>query len=52
MSDMLSAIHDDIEWYLELCAKYKEKPEHSHGSVNPYGLHARKLKQRYAKECL
>ena len=56
MSDIMSAIHDDIDEYLRLCQKYKEDPEIVYhdderllAEVNPYGKHAEKLKKREEK---
>lgn len=50
VSDLLSAIADDIKEYEELCEKYKEKPEMQGGSPNPYGNHCRRLQERLEKD--
>ena len=59
MSDIMAAIHDDIEEYLRLCQKYKEDPEIVYhdderllAEVNPYGKHAEKLQKREEKRLL
>lgn len=55
MSNILSAIHDDMEEYVDLCAKYGEEVEYSKDAygnllVDCYGNHARKLYQRQTNE--
>lgn len=55
MSDSLSAIDDDMDFYIHLCNKYKEKPKYmftSQGVRLPdcYGKHAKKLEKRLRKE--
>lgn len=50
MSNILSAIYDDIEEYVFLCRKYGEKPVCDLPGPNPYCQHARELKERNRKE--
>lgn len=50
MSNIISAINDDIDEYIYLCEKYNEKPETDKSGINPYCFHARQLKQRRNKE--
>ena len=50
MSNMISAIHDDIDEYQDLCKKYGEKPVVDKHGPNPYCAHARQLKERQRKE--
>lgn len=50
MSDICSAIHDDIKEYVRLCAKYNENVVWSHGSEDCYGSHAKLLKEREKQE--
>jgi hypothetical protein len=46
MSDLLSAIYDDIEDYKRLCKKYKEEPQFHDGTIECYGAHAKALEDR------
>ncbi len=51
MSNSLKAIDDDVEDYLYLCKKYKEKPETTltpggQEWADPYGNHAAKLRAK------
>lgn len=55
MGSVISAIHDDMEEYEDLCRKYGETPHRSpdaYGNllVDCYGQHARLLKQRQQAE--
>ena len=50
MGDILKAVHDDTEDYLDLCKEYGETPEKDELGPNPYGKHAHLLKQRKKKE--
>ncbi len=50
MSDMLSAIHDDIDTYVSLCKKYGVKPKCDSHGVDPYCKHADELNKRARKE--
>jgi len=51
MSDICSAIHDDIQNYIRLCHKYGEKVVYSDGWVEDcYGKHAKKLEKREKSE--
>lgn len=54
MSDLISAIQDDIEEYEWLCNYFNEKPKTSRNRngvkiIDPYGNHADKLKERWKK---
>ena len=44
MSDSRKAIHEDEDEYADLCRHYKEECK------NPYGAHARELKQRWRED--
>jgi adenylate cyclase class IV len=47
MTDIISAICDDIDNYVSLCAKYGHKVRSSeNGSPDCYGAHAKKLERR------
>jgi len=51
MSDIISAIRDDINEYVELCEKYNVEPKTSRDNwgnmlIDCYGKHATKLKER------
>jgi hypothetical protein len=55
MGDIRSKVHDDIEEYRALCELYGEKPQKSKDAygnmlLDPYGPHARELKQRRQQE--
>jgi hypothetical protein len=53
VSDILSAIQDDIDQYKELCALYKEEVRYTDGnSPDCYGKHSDKLlaRQRQARK--
>jgi len=55
MSNILKAIHDDMEWYETLCERFNEKPQRSpdaYGNMllDCYGKHADKLQERYDRE--
>ena len=45
MSDMIKAIHDDMEEYRDLCRKYGEEVRMLRGEPDCYGQHAKKLKK-------
>jgi hypothetical protein len=46
MSDILSAIQDDIDEYKGLCELYRETVEYSDGSPDCYGDHCKELLTR------
>jgi hypothetical protein len=46
MGSIMSAISDDIQEYRDLCDRYGERIQHSHGSPDCYGEHAKQLKAR------
>ena len=47
MGDMLSAIHDDMDEYVELCKRFGEKVIYcDYNKPDCYGLHARRLGRR------
>lgn len=50
MSNIISAIYDDIDEYEALCKKYNEKPVVDKTGINPYCEHARQLKTKQHKE--
>lgn len=51
MSDICSAIDNDIEGYRRLCSKYGEEVHYSSNSTEDcYGKHAEKLRRREMKE--
>ena len=50
MSNIISAIYDDIDEYDDLCKKYNEQPVVDKTGINPYCEHAYKLKERQRKE--
>lgn len=50
MSDIISAIYDDINEYLHLCKKYDEKPVYGTYEADCYGKHAEELKKRARKD--
>jgi hypothetical protein len=50
MSDVSKSILEDIEEYERLCRKYKEQAEYDSMGINPYGKHAKKLKNREIEE--
>ena len=43
MSDILSAISDDIDSYVALCKRFNEEPERDKSGLDPYGDHAKKI---------
>lgn len=45
MSDIIKAIHDDMEEYRDLCRKYGEEVQMLRGDPDCYGQHAKKLKR-------
>lgn len=50
MGDILKAISEDTDEYMELCRRYGEKPRYSLGSPDCYGEHAKELKRRFAAD--
>lgn len=50
MSDLMSAIYDDVQEYLNLCEYYGVKPEVDDCGTDPYCNHADELKKRYREE--
>lgn len=51
MTDIISAIADDIEEYIDLCKKFGEKVQYKRDAYDNliedcYGEHAEKLRQR------
>lgn len=46
MGSILSAIDDDVEEYLALCARFGQVPQHADGSPDCCGAHAKELKKR------
>lgn len=50
MTDLRTAIHDDIEWYTYLCKYFNEKPRVDKYGVDPYCKHRYKLGERHTKE--
>jgi predicted adenylyl cyclase CyaB len=52
MSDILKAIHDDMESYLALCGRYGENPVYDRSGLDLdcYGEHAKKLEKRDLEE--
>lgn len=55
MSDIISAINDDMEEYESLCKRYGEKPRYSPDSrgyplLDCYGKHAEALKEKRDQE--
>lgn len=55
MSDIISAIHDDIEEYVRLCKLHNEEVQYvrdayGHMVEDCYGEHAEKLLERRSKE--
>lgn len=53
MSNILSAIRDDIDTYVALCEKLGEKVQYDHHGVDVYGEHAQKVREitRYVGRC-
>jgi len=47
MTDLRSAIYDDIEEYEALCRYYNEEPVIDKHGPNPYCKHAAELEKRY-----
>lgn len=52
MSDIMSAIADDILEYVSLCEHFGEKIVCDKQGVDPYCLHAKQLQDRAHKEWL
>jgi len=52
MSDIISAIHDDMDDYEFLCEKYGERVRMKDFEPDCYGAHAKKLEKREQKETL
>lgn len=55
MSNILSAINDDMDWYQTLCERFNEKPQYKNDVrgfplLDCYGKHADKLQKRYDKK--
>lgn len=55
MSDIVSAIQHDMDEYMSLCEKYKEKPRYTPDGngfdlLDCYGKHASKLIERNSEE--
>lgn len=51
MTDIASAVNDDIKEYMALCKKYNESVLYSEdGWPDCYGEHARKLQDRRREE--
>ncbi len=50
MTDLRSAIYDDINEYVALCEHYKEEVVTNKYGVDSYGKHAHKLKKRHLRE--
>jgi len=55
MSDLMSAIHDDIQEYRRLCELYDEDVQYQEDYYNIpvencYGKHATKLKEKHKKQ--
>lgn len=55
MSDIISAIHDDMDEYEYLCEKYNEQPQYKQDNwgnnlLDCYGEHAKDLLNRKRKE--
>lgn len=51
MSDIISRIHDDMDRYEGLCAKFREKPVLGRdGQIDPYSKHSKKLEKRLREE--
>ena len=46
MTNIFSAIRDDIKEYEELCNKYDEPVQYNYDSPDCYGEHAKELKNR------
>ena len=51
MGSLMSAIADDIRWYVDLCQKHNEKVQYTKDDYgndlpNCYGSHAKKLEAK------
>ncbi|MDE2001644.1 MAG: hypothetical protein KGI60_03735 [Patescibacteria group bacterium] len=50
MSDLMKAIDDDMNAYVELCRRYNEEVRDKDSSPDCYGKHAKALKARAEKD--
>lgn len=50
MGDILKAISNDIDEYMELCQRFGEAVQHKDDSPDCYGTHAKSLKKRARDE--
>jgi hypothetical protein len=50
MTDLRSAIYDDIDWYIYLCEYFNEEPRVDKRGVDPYCEHRYELGRRHTKE--
>jgi hypothetical protein len=50
MGNIFEAIDGDINEYIRLCDKYKEKPKTDEHGINPYCDHAHELQKRQQEE--